>query len=39
MFACDLEAMGIKGGHRCTHEHAHEAPAATQAERAPELTV
>ena len=22
MFACDLEAMGIKGGHRCTHEHA-----------------
>jgi zinc transport system ATP-binding protein len=21
MFACDLEAMGIKGGHRCTHEH------------------
>lgn len=19
MFACDLEAMGIKGGHRCTH--------------------
>ena len=26
MFACDLEAMGIKGGHRCTHDHA-EAPA------------
>jgi zinc transport system ATP-binding protein len=34
MFACDLEAMGIKGGHRCTHdhvlehvpEHTHEAP-------------
>ncbi len=22
MFACDLEAMGIKGGHVCTHEHA-----------------
>jgi hypothetical protein len=26
MFACDLEAMGIKGGHRCTHEHVVEAP-------------
>lgn len=24
MFACDLEAMGIKGGHVCTHgQHAH----------------
>jgi zinc transport system ATP-binding protein len=22
MFACDLEAMGIKGGRLCTHEHA-----------------
>ena len=22
MFACDLEAMGIKGGRVCTHEHA-----------------
>lgn len=22
MFACDLEAMGIKGGHVCTHGHA-----------------
>src|SRR5436305_12700723 len=21
MFACDLEAMGIKGGHVCTHGH------------------
>jgi zinc transport system ATP-binding protein len=31
MFACDLEAMGIKGGHRCTHEHVHE----PQAEPAP----
>lgn len=29
MFACDLEAMGIKGGHRCTHEHAAEATPAT----------
>jgi zinc transport system ATP-binding protein len=30
MFACDLEAMGIKGGHRCTHDHgAHDEPAAT----------
>jgi zinc transport system ATP-binding protein len=30
MFACDLEAMGIKGGHVCTHgaEH-HESPALT----------
>src|SRR5207244_3487651 len=27
MFACDLEAMGIKGGHRCTHEHVVEKPA------------
>jgi zinc transport system ATP-binding protein len=26
MFACDLEAMGIKGGHRCTHEHIVEKP-------------
>ena len=25
MFACDLEAMGIKGGHRCTHDHVHGA--------------
>jgi len=38
MFACDLEAMGIKGGHRCTHEHVCE-PQATEAARAPELTV
>ena len=30
MFACDLEAMGIKGGHRCTHEHVAEAPAARE---------
>src|SRR4051812_6402942 len=27
MFACDLEAMGIKGGHRCTHEQVVEKPA------------
>ena len=27
MFACDLEAMGIKGGHRCTHEHVLDAGA------------
>jgi zinc transport system ATP-binding protein len=26
MFACDLEAMGIKGGHRCTHDHGDGAP-------------
>jgi zinc transport system ATP-binding protein len=26
MFACDLEAMGIKGGHVCTHEHAAGCP-------------
>ena len=32
MFACDLEAMGIKGGHRCTHEHVVEAPAVRKAE-------
>jgi len=31
MFACDLEAMGIKGGHRCTHEHEkHEHAAAPE---------
>jgi len=35
MFACDLEAMGIKGGHRCTHDHVPEHTPA----RAPELTV
>jgi zinc transport system ATP-binding protein len=27
MFACDLEAMGIKGGRLCTHGHAHATPA------------
>jgi zinc transport system ATP-binding protein len=37
MFACDLEAMGIKGGHRCTHEHVCE--PTTEPARAPELTV
>jgi zinc transport system ATP-binding protein len=26
MFACDLEAMGIKGGRVCTHEHAAGCP-------------
>jgi zinc transport system ATP-binding protein len=26
MFACDLEAMGIKGGSICTHEHADGCP-------------
>jgi zinc transport system ATP-binding protein len=30
MFACDLEAMGIKGGHVCTHgadaHHSHDLP-------------
>ena len=26
MFACDLEAMGIKGGRVCTHEHAEGCP-------------
>jgi hypothetical protein len=26
MFACDLEAMGIKGGKVCTHEHADGCP-------------
>lgn len=26
MFQCDLEAMGIKGGHVCTHEHATGCP-------------
>ena len=35
MFACDLEAMGIKGGHVCTHEHAagctHADPPSPQA--------
>ena len=32
MFACDLEAMGIKGGHRCTHgEHAPAVAEATPA--------
>ena len=36
MFACDLEAMGIKGGHRCTHEHATDAGAVRKAQ---ELTV
>ena len=25
MFACDLEAMGIRDGHVCTHEHAVDA--------------
>lgn len=25
MFACDLEAMGIRNGHVCTHEHAYAA--------------
>ena len=39
MFACDLEAMGIKGGHRCTHEQVHEHTGAARAEPAPELTV
>ena len=33
MFACDLEAMGIKGGHQCTHgedePHVHEGKPAT----------
>ena len=32
LFACDLEAMGIKGGHVCTHDHgapASPAPAAS----------
>ena len=24
MFACDLEAMGIRNGHVCTHDHAEE---------------
>ena len=24
MFACDLEAMGIQGGHVCTHGHGAE---------------
>jgi len=34
MFACDLEAMGIKGGHVCTHGHARvpEAPPADVAD-------
>jgi zinc transport system ATP-binding protein len=38
MFQCDLEAMGIKGGHVCTHEHAagcphdHVEPATSPAE-------
>jgi zinc transport system ATP-binding protein len=27
MFACDLEAMGIKGGRLCTHGHTHATPA------------
>jgi zinc transport system ATP-binding protein len=36
MFACDLEAMGIKGGRVCTHEHVdgcpgHAHPAAPDA--------
>ena len=31
MFACDLEAMGIKGGHRCTHEHAGDGHAHSHA--------
>ena len=26
MFACDLEAMGIRDGHVCTHEHPAPAP-------------
>src|SRR5688572_1098118 len=30
MFACDLEAMGIQGGHVCTHGHVH-APASERA--------
>ena len=32
MFACDLEAMGIKGGHRCTHDHAASQPAEARAD-------
>lgn len=34
MFACDLEAMGIKGGHVCTHgaePHTHEHPVSIAA--------
>lgn len=27
MFQCDLEAMGIKGGRVCTHEHAEGCPS------------
>lgn len=27
LFACDLEAMGIKGGHVCTHGHESDAIA------------
>ena len=27
MFACDLEAMGIKGGRVCTHEHVDGCPS------------
>ena len=37
MFACDLEAMGIKGGHRCTHEHLHPHTDG-EAQGAPALT-
>lgn len=39
MFACDLEAMGIKGGHRCTHDHVHEPAASTRSPSKSELTV
>jgi zinc transport system ATP-binding protein len=36
LFACDLEAMGIKGGHRCTHDHVAETPATAAARSAEE---
>lgn len=38
MFACDLEAMGIKGGHRCTHEEI-EAAAPAHAPQEPATLV
>ena len=34
MFACDLEAMGIKAGHVCTHGHEDSPPVGDQVTRA-----
>ena len=36
MFACDLEAMGIKGGRVCTHEHVDGCPGGHAPDEKPE---